>query len=166
MNIRIATKNDLEKLNILYKSVIDDMENVKKINIWDEVYPFCEFEKDIMNKEMFVIEDEGKILGSFALSEFDDPEYHTIEWKSNNKKWFYINRLAILPSEQGKGYAKQAMEFINKYAIDNNYDFIRLTVHTDNKYAIGLYEKFGFVKIENGYWSFDDKIFIGFEKEI
>lgn len=166
MNIRVANKNDLEELKILYKSVIDDMEKVKKINIWDDVYPFCEFEKDIMSKEMFVIEGNGKIIGSFALSEFDDPEYHAIEWKSNNKKWFYINRLAILPSEQGKGYAKQAMEFINKYAIDNNYDFIRLTVHTDNKYAIGLYEKFGFVKIKNGSWSLDDKIFVGFEKEI
>jgi ribosomal protein S18 acetylase RimI-like enzyme len=72
----------------------------------------------------------------------------------------------IHPNEQGKGYAKKAMQFIDDYAIKNNYEVIRLTVHNDNKYAIGLYEKFGFIKIENSYWIIGDKVFIGFEKKV
>ena len=58
------------------------------------------------------------------------------------------------------------MEYIEKYAVDNNYETIRLTVYKDNKHAIGLYEKLGFVKIEKGYWQLEDKIFVGYEKII
>ncbi len=48
--------------------------------------------------------------------------------------------------------------------LQNNFEVIRLTVHKDNKYAIGLYEKFGFVKIENTKWILDNEIFYVFEK--
>lgn len=166
LNIRLATLNDLNDINLLFRKVVEDLHNIKKINMWNTEYPFCEFEKDIKNQCMYLIENENKIIGSFTLTQYDDPEYHAINWASNNKKWFYLNRLVILPSEQGKGYAKIAMKFIDEYAVQNNYEVVRLTVHKDNKYAIGLYEKFGFVKIENSYWVIGDKVFIGFEKEV
>ena len=167
MNIRLANENDLESLNVLFKSVINDLNNIKKIDmLWGEVYPFCEFETDISNNEMYVIENDNKIIGSFVLSEYDDPDYHNIKWNSNDKKWFYLNRLAILPEEQGKGFAKKTMEYIEKYAMNNNYDYIRLTVYKDNIYAIKLYEKFGFDRIEEGSWELEDKVFVGYEKKI
>ena len=166
LNIRLATLNDLNDINLLFRKVVDDLDNIKKINMWNTVYPFCEFEEDIKNQGMYLIENENKIIGSFTVTEYDDPENHVINWASNNKKWFYLNRLVILPSEQGKGYAKIAMKFIEEYAIENNYEVVRLTVYKDNKYAIGLYEKFGFVKIENSYLVIEDKVFIGFEKKV
>lgn len=166
LNIRLSTLNDLNDINLLFRKVVDDLNNIKKINMWNTVYPFCEFEKDIKNQGMYLVENENQIIGSFTLAEYDDPEYRVINWTSNNKKWFYLNRLVILPSEQGKGYAKIAMKFINEYAIGNNYEVVRLTVYKDNKYAIGLYEKLGFVKIENSYLVIEDKVFIGFEKKV
>lgn len=167
MNIRLANEKDLEQLNGVFKEVITDLNEVKKIDmLWGDIYPFCKFENDISNHEMYVIEDENKIIGSFALSSHDDPDYKNIEWLSKNKKFLYLNRLVILPSEQGKGYAKQAMKFIEEYANNNYYQAIRLTVYKDNKYAIGLYEKLGFIKVEKGYWQLEDKIFIGYEKNI
>ena len=131
--------------------------------LWDNEYPFCRFENDISYKEMYVIEDETRIIGSFALNNYDNPDYHSIQWTSKNKKWLYLSRLAILPSEQGKGYAKQTIKFIE---MNNNYEVIRLTVYEDNENAIGLYEKLGFSKIENGYWQLEDKIYNGYEKYI
>ncbi len=165
MNIRIANKDDLDGLKKLFEEVVNDLNNIKKIDmLWNDEYPFCKFEQDILNKEMYVIENENEIIGSFVISDCYDTEYDNIEWKSNNKKYFYLNRLAILPTEQGKGYAKKAMEFIENYAINNNYEAIRLTVYENNIYAIKLYEKFGFEKIEKGYWQYEDKIYIGYEK--
>lgn len=166
LNIRLATLNDLEDIDLLFRKVVDDLDNIKKINMWNNVYPFCEFEKDIENQDMYLIENKNKIIGSFTLTEYDDPDNHVINWGSNYEKWFYINRLVILPSEQGKGYAKIAVKFIDEYAIKNNYEAIRLTVYKDNRYAIGLYEKFGLVKIENSYMVIGNKIFIGFEKKV
>lgn len=167
MNIRLANEKDLEQINKLFKEVIYDLKEVKKIDmLWGDIYPFCEFENDILNHEMYVIEDENKIIGSFTLSSYDDPDYKNIEWLSEDKKFLYLNRLVILPTEQGKGYAKHAMKFIEKYAINNNYDVIRLVVYKDNKYAIGLYKKLGFIKVEKGYFQLKDKVFNGYEKNI
>lgn len=165
MKIRLANENDLSQINEMFKLVIDDLNNVKKIDMsWGDKYPFCEFKKDINSKEMYVLEDNNKIIGSFSLSDYDDPDYQNIGWKSNNKKFFYINRLAILPSEQGKGYAKQAMNFIDNYGIENKYDAIRLLVYNDNSYAINLYKKFNFREIESEHFEFNNKIFVGYEK--
>ena len=164
LEIRLAKFEDLENINILFSEVIKDINNIKKINMWNDIYPFCELEKDIKNQEMYVVLKTGKIIGSFTIGKYDDPDYHVINWTTNNKKWFYINRLVVLPSEQGKGYAKIIMEYILNYAKNNEYDVIRLTVHIDNIYAINLYEKYGFIRIENSFWRIAEKVFIGFEK--
>lgn len=164
MNIRLAKKSDLEQLNILFKKVIADMEK-KKINMWNDVYPFCEFEYDIAEKKMYIIENNNEIIGSFVLSDLDDPDYELINWKYNGR-WISLNRLAIIPEQQGKGYAKETIKYIEKKAIKQNYKVIRLTVYDNNKYAIGLYENLGFNKVESGEYIINDKRFIGYEKNI
>jgi ribosomal protein S18 acetylase RimI-like enzyme len=165
-NIRLAVIEDLNNINSLFKEVIEDIHNVKKINMWNTEYPFSEFKKDINNSDMYVIEVNNKIIGSFTITDFDDPEYYVINWTTKDKRFCYLNRLVILPSLQGMGYAKKAMDFIDNYAINNGYEVIRLTVHRDNVIAIGLYKKYGFKKIENSEWVIGDKVFIGFEKII
>lgn len=167
MNIRLAINNDLEEICKLYKAVIDDLKNIKKIDmLWNDTYPFCELNNDISNKAMYVIENKNKIVGCFALNKYDNTEYQNIKWTLNKNKFFYLNRLAILPTEQGKGYAKEAMKFIQDYALNNKYDVIRLTVYSENKWAINLYEKCGFNKVKNGYYQLEDKKYIGYEKLI
>ena len=41
MNLRLADMNDLSKLIIVYKKIINDMDK-NNIRIWDEIYP-CDF---------------------------------------------------------------------------------------------------------------------------
>lgn len=165
MNIRLAQKSDIDSLNILFKEVIRDLKEVKKVEmLWGDIYPFCEFDNDIENEKMYVVEDNNIVIGSFVLSDYDDPDYHDIKWNKERKRFLYLNRLAILPKEQRKGYAKATIKFIDNYAVENNYDIIRLTVYENNLNAIKLYEKNGFKKVEEGNWTLEDKIFIGFEK--
>ena len=164
MNIRLANKSDLEQLNVLFKEVIIDMKK-KKINMWNDVYPFCEFEYDISKKRMYVIEHNDEIIGSFVLCDADDSDYNLINWKYN-EKWISLSRFAIIPEQQGNGYAKEAIKYIEKEVIKQNYKVIRLTVYEKNKYAIGLYEKLGFDRVESGEYCINDKKFIGYEKII
>lgn len=164
MEIRLAKQNDIEKLNILFKEVIKDMAK-NKIYMWNEIYPFCEFETDILNKSLYIIEDENEIIGSFVLSDKNDPDFENIMWKCN-ENWISINRLAILPQKQGKGYAKKAMEYIEDKSITNGYDSIRLTVYEKNKSAIALYEKYGYERVVNGTYYINEMMFVGYEKNI
>ena len=151
----------------MFTEVIKDLKVYKKIDmLWGEVYPFCEFDTDILNNNMYVLENDNKIIGSFSLSDYDDSDYRNIKWTSENKKFFYLNRLVVLPSEQRKGYAKKMMHFIEEYARSNKFDVIRLTVYCENVCAIGLYEKLGFKKVNEGNWKLEDKVFIGYEKTI
>ena len=167
MKIRLAKKSDLSGINKLFTEVIKDLKVNKKIDmLWGEVYPFCEFDTDILNNNMYVLENDNKIIGSFSLSDYDDSDYRNIKWTSENKKFFYLNRLVVLPSEQRKGYAKKMMHFIEEYARSNKFYVIRLTVYCENVFAIGLYEKLGFKKVNEGNWKLEDKVFIGYEKTI
>ena len=70
MEIRLAKKSDLDGINQLFTEVIKDLKTNKKIDmLWGEVYPFCEFDTDILNQNMYVLEDNNKIIGSFSLSD-------------------------------------------------------------------------------------------------
>lgn len=120
--IRLASSNDLDEINVLFRKVIDNLENVKKISMWNEVYPFCEFEEDIKNHRIYLMEKDNKIIGSFTIDDFDDPDCDVVKWKFNDKKWFYLSRLVTLPFEQRQGYAKIPIEFIQKYAVENEYE--------------------------------------------
>ena len=166
MKIRLATENDLNEINKLFKEVEKDLNNKKIDMLWGEFYPFCEFNADILNKNMYILEKNDEIIGSFSLNNYDVLDYKNINWASRNKKFIYLNRLVVLPSEQGKGYAKKMIQFIEEYARKNKFDVIRLTVYCENIFAIGLYEKLGFKKVNEGYWQLEDKIFIGYEKNI
>ena len=59
-----------------------------------------------------------------------------------------------------------ALELIENQMKDSEYKTIRLTVYERNYPAINLYEKFGFKKVNVGFWQLEDKKFIGYEKEI
>lgn len=165
MNIRLANKEDLKKVEKLYKDVVEDLLNVKHIEtLWDNVYPFCHLEDDILNSCMYVLTVNCKIIGAFVLEAKDDPDYEVLRWTCN-ENFFYISRLAILPSEQGKGYAKSILNFIDEYAKNKKYDAIRLTVSGYNNPAISLYEKLGFKKVD-GSLEWKNVIFLGYEKLI
>ena len=66
------------------------------------------------------------IIGSFVLNDLEDPDFECIDWNLKSINWISINRLAILPQKQGKGYAKKAMAFIENIALLHN----KIKVHS------------------------------------
>lgn len=166
MNIRIAKLNDLDEINSIYINVIKKL-NENKIYMWDNEYPFCEFQNDINNLEMYIIEENNKIIGAFSICKYDYPEYNVIDWEYKDKSHIYINRLAVSSSEQGKGYAKLGIKYIEKYAYENGFESIRITVNEKNNPAISLYENLGYKKVKKGVYILNDgKKLIGYEKSI
>ena len=76
------------------------------------------------------------------------------------KKSLYLSRIAISDKFQGKGYSTEVLMYLEKEAKKCGYDLISLHVHCNNKKAISIYKKYGFV-IEN-----DQHMYYAMEKKL
>lgn len=83
----------------------------------------------IKKSDLFVYEENGKIVGY-------------ILWLKR-KKYYRLYSLCVAKEFQGRGIAKELLEFSFRKLIFPRY---QLEVKIDNLYAIKLYEKYGFIK--------------------
>ena len=122
----------------------------KGIYQWNEEYPSPEaFEKDIERKELFVLEKVAKVIGTVVISTLMDDEYVPVKWLTPNSDNVYIHRLSVDPKFQGKGYAKQLMDFAENFARENGFISIRLDTFSQNKRNQKFYETRGYKQLED-----------------
>lgn len=152
--IRIAKKEEIQDiLNVTKACAVDLI--AKSIFQWNEEYPSREaFEIDISRNELYVLISEEKIIGTLVLTPKIDEEYIPIKWLTPSKNNLYVHRLSIHPNYQGKGLARQLMDFAENFAIENNYSSIRLDTFSKNHrnqkfYELRAYKKTGIVFFPN-----------------
>lgn len=144
MKLRLANKQDLPQLKTMYKDIVENM-NKNKITIWDDVYPSIFFESDILNKQLYVLEDDSVIVSAFCLC---DDNIDSIQWKEPAAKALYIQRLGVNVLYMQKGIGSKTLDDAKEIARKLNYNYLRLLVVDFNYPAINLYLKNGFVKKE------------------
>ena len=144
MKLRLANKQDLPQLKTMYKDIVENM-NRNKITIWDDVYPSIFFESDILNKQLYVLEDDSVIVSAFCLC---DDNIDSIQWKEPAAKALYIQRLGVNVLYMQKGIGSKTLDEAKEIARKLNYNYLRLLVVDFNYPAINLYLKNGFVKKE------------------
>ncbi|MDL5510531.1 GNAT family N-acetyltransferase [Arenibacter sp. M-2] len=131
------------------KSMID-----QGIYQWNEFYPSREaFEKDVARKELYVLEENDKIIGTIVVSTHMDKEYDSISWLTPNKNNIYIHRLAVDPQEQKKGYAKELMDFAEDYARKGGFISVRLDTFSKNGRNNKLYRARGYKAVGDIYFT-------------
>lgn len=162
--IKKLSEEYLSDVMILIKEAIIKMNN-NGIDQWDEIYPTKEIiKRDLRKKYAYGYFENNELSGYVAINEEYFPEYDEIVWVINKRKFLITHRLCIKPDKQGKGIAKQLINFTEKYAKDNNYSSIRLDAFSKNPKALQLYENLGYHKA--GTVQFRKGLFICFEKEI
>ena len=115
---------------------------------WNEDYPNKEaFELDIERGELYVLEEDGRIIGTIVLSTLMDEEYVPIEWLTPSNNNIYIHRVSVHPDLQGKGYAQELMAFAENYARENKFASVRLDTFSQNKRNQKFYETRGFERL-------------------
>ena len=115
---------------------------------WTLDYPSREaFENDVLRNELFVLITDEKLKGCIVISRLMDTEYEEVSWLTPTENNYYIHRLAVHPTVQGKGYARQLMAFAEKYAKDNKAVSVRLDTFSQNKRNQKFYEQRGYVKL-------------------
>ena len=152
MTITKPTKEDIPELLIVTKACAQAM-IADGIYQWNEDYPsYGAFEKDIEIGQLWVLKDDGNIIGSVVISELIDEEYKAVVWLTPNAKNMYIHRLAIHPNSQGKGLAQKLMDFAEAYAKENDFLSVRLDTFSVNARNNTFYKKRGYKKLGDVYF--------------
>ena len=118
---------------------------------WTITYPNrVQFLEDIRRNECYILKKGENLIGCIVLSKYMDKAYQNVKWLTPNNN-IYVHRLAVHPSEQGKGYAQQLMDFAEEYARTKNYVSVRLDTFSQNKRNQKFYETRGYQKLETIY---------------
>lgn len=145
--IRQAKKSDVNVLINITKECTKLLRS-KNIFQWNEQYPnYNAFNQDVLRNELYVLESNNGIIGSITISKIMDLEYKDVEWLSPNLNNCYLHRLAIHPNHQGKGHARELMDFAEDFAKIKGFTSIRLDTFSKNLRNQKFYELRGYKKL-------------------
>ncbi|PKK96223.1 MAG: GNAT family N-acetyltransferase [Tenericutes bacterium HGW-Tenericutes-3] len=148
MKIVLATLEDLDQIWSL-RVETSKLLKQREIDQWQYKDPTQEtFIKDILNEEFYVAKDENNmIIGMMSLKKGVETTYNIIydgSWRFN-EPYLTIHRLAVKSAYLGSNIAKDLMVYAEKMALSLNTPYIRIDTHERNKFAIRLFESFGYV---------------------
>lgn len=146
MKLRLANQHDLPQLNIMYKNIVEQM-NQNNIPIWDEVYPSEFLAADIDQKHLYVLIDQETIAAAIALSETNAGAF-AVEWENMQAKAIYIDRFGVNVNYLKKGIGSLMLKEAVMIAKAKEAKYLRHFVVDINLPAINLYIKNGFKQVE------------------
>ena len=158
-NIVLATESDREQIMKLYEE-----QKGREFCAWDEDYP-CDdtISFDFSRDALFVMKENDKVIAAISL-EVDEDVDNLECWDKALFPGGELARLAVTPSMQGKGIARQMMQHGMETLKDRGYKSIHFLVNKYNKPAIQSYSKFGFNVV--GECFMYDQDFLCYEKAL
>ena len=104
------------------------------------------FLDDISKNQLYVMLENKKIIGMFALVFGIEPTYHHIkgQWRYD-EPYATIHRLALINSHQQKGYAKMMLTYAEKLCLDQGVRYMRIDTHRHNISAQSLIYQLNYV---------------------
>ena len=131
MNFRRATNKDTKAIYEVIRQCADDMAS-RGLMHWIPYYPEDSIGEDIIEKTVFIVEDDDRVVATFTLT---------------CKNFVVsISKLAVLPQISGKGIGTECLRFIEEYCRRNKIKEITLDVYDQSEKAIHFYNKNGYRK--------------------
>lgn len=152
MELKLAKPTDLPQLEIMFSKIVQNMTN-QGITIWNEFYPYEEFEIDIKNQNLYLLTENDTIVAVFGL--FDTTEgIEYFNWQNKSAKAIYLARLGVNVNHLNQGIASKALKHAIEIAKQKNVEYLRLMVADSNIPALKLYTKNNFNQVEGSFTSF------------
>ncbi|SFU64680.1 Ribosomal protein S18 acetylase RimI [Clostridium sp. DSM 8431] len=146
MIIRKTDKSDLVQVMKIIKQAQEFLKE-KAIDQWQNNYPNENvISTDIENGESYVLEDEGKIIGTTVVTFAGEKTYDKIyegKWLSNGN-YGAIHRIAIDNRYKGHGAAHKIIKFAEEICIEKNIYSLKVDTHEDNIPMQKMLKKNGF----------------------
>lgn len=152
MIIRKAEARDIDAIEKIYNEILLKEERGQVTTGWERgIYPKRETaEAALKRNDIFVMEDEGAIVGSGIINKEQVDVYEKAKWKykAEDSEVMVLHTLVIDPNKSGKGYGKRFVDFYEDFARENGCKYLRMDTNEKNKAARSLYTKLGFNEID------------------
>lgn len=138
--IEQADVTDKEKVLALYQ-----MQLGREYCAWDDHYPgMKEIEFDLARDALFAMKDEnGEIVASISIDE-DEAVKKLTCWRDDLQPGGELARLAVHPSLQNKGMAREMLKYGMQELKKRGYQSVHFLVNKENKKALRSYAVFQF----------------------
>lgn len=150
LSISKVTVSEIAALHQILVECGLDLQKRFNLSYWVPPYPLRKMIKDALNMDLYAIELNSELIGTFTIETTIPPgylKYGHINWQNPGLEAFYIHRLAILPLFQGKAIGSWCLQQIEKLAINQNYSAIRLDAVKINRNLLKFYEKSGYKRV-------------------
>lgn len=157
MNFRIATASDKDKIMEIIKQAQEYLK-IKGVDQWQDNYPNLNIIKDDIDKrKSYVLEENGKIVATVAVSFNDEKTYDKIyngKWITEND-YAVIHRIAVANNYKGKRISSEILAHIEKMCLQKNVHSIKVDTHEQNESMRKMLSNNGFrycgiIYLENG----------------
>lgn len=164
MDFTIARQEDLPELVSLFQAATRQMD-AQGVLQWDELYPDEGIlSEDVSRGNMIIGTLEGRIAVAFMLDYCEDSDYESANWRYRERNIVVLHRLCVHPDVQGRGVARQAMDYLENEVRLRGIKTIRLDAFSLNPTALHLYESRGYQKA--GEISYRKGLFYLYEKKL
>jgi GNAT superfamily N-acetyltransferase len=141
--------------------------NTKGLTHWNNTFPGNELiKKDLQEGCIFLAKEKGVCKGMITISECEPEDYRQLNIASQNSRPLYLHRIAVHPLWQGKGIARQMIEFARQRAKETGFNCIRLDVFKPSARAIALCVKNDFKEIGSFQAEYQRIPFVCYEKQL
>lgn len=148
--IRIATLADLDRIEEIYNEIHTEIEEGRAVIGWIRgVYPARDIaDTSIRLREMYVLEDGGKIVACGRINRYQGPEYADAKWSfdADDDSVLVLHTLVVSPKEKGRGYGKQFVAFYEDMARRIGCTALRIDTNALNAPARALYKKLNYTE--------------------
>ena len=149
--IRQAKWTEMDAVAEIYERIIEEEEQGKVTIGWKrDVYPTKATAAAAQEKqELYVLEDEGRIVAAMRLNQEQLPAYRDCQWEYPvaDEQVMVMHTLVVDPAAGKHGYGKQMVAFYEQYAADHHCPSLRIDTNEKNVRARALYQQLGYKEV-------------------
>ena len=151
MDIRKATKTDLDAVARIYDAVHDAEEAGRTVIGWERgVYPTRATATAALDRDdLFVLCEDGLVRGTAIINQIQVDVYAGAPWQyeAPDERVCVLHTLVIHPAAKGRGLGRAFVAFYENYARARNCPALRIDTNARNSIARAFYKGLGYREI-------------------
>lgn len=148
---RKACPHDLDAISAIYSAIHDREEAGLAVIGWNRaIYPTrASAEASIRAGDMYVLEEEGRILAAAKINQKQEDSYAKGAWTrpAKDSEVMVLHTLVVDPGEAGRGIGTRFVAFYEDMAARSGCFALRMDTNARNAAARALYRKLGYAEV-------------------